>query len=87
MARQELLLLADLDICVALFCGAFEPTDPEPDLVPMLGLGASDGTCCDMLRCFFLKRKHFHQGEAHSEMQYSYWGLFYVCDMVWHDMI
>lgn len=32
IAFEELLLLADLDICVALFCGAFEPTDPEPDL-------------------------------------------------------
>jgi len=31
IAFEELLLLADLDICVALFCGAFEPTDPEPD--------------------------------------------------------
>eukprot|EP00913_Durusdinium_trenchii_P024823 g23298.t1 len=31
----RLLLLADLDICIALFCGAFEPTDPEPDLARM----------------------------------------------------
>eukprot|EP00438_Fugacium_kawagutii_P005599 Skav201428 [mRNA] locus=scaffold201:219816:221375:- [translate_table: standard] len=33
IAFEELLLLADLDICVALFCGAFEPTDPEPEMV------------------------------------------------------
>ena len=39
---EELLLLADLDICVALFCGAFEPTDPEPDLVrPQKGIRPS----------------------------------------------
>ena len=39
---EELLLLADLDICVALFCGAFEPTDPEPDLVrPQKGIHPS----------------------------------------------
>ena len=30
IAFEELLLLAHLDICIALFCSAFE-TDPEPE--------------------------------------------------------